>query len=104
MSDQKMSNVRFVLHSGSLKMKFIILVTVIICTLTLLLLQRSVTSTRARLEDYRQRAIVLEHENSDLRNCIKNVNTAEGMEEIARNELGLVSPNTIVFTPVSGSN
>ena len=104
MAEQNIPRFRFVLHRGSLKLKFIILVTVVVSTLTLFVLQKGIVLSRNQLADLRSRAIALEQENADLKNSISNVDTAEGIDEIARRELGLVSPNTVVFRPVSGSN
>lgn len=103
MSEQENPKIRLVLHKGSMKVKSIILITVILATLSLGVLQRSIVRSYQQLTHYRNQAIVLEQENEKLAEDIANVNTAGGIAAIAQQELGLVSPDTVVFKPTSGN-
>ncbi|MBQ8579675.1 MAG: hypothetical protein IJ448_03165 [Oscillospiraceae bacterium] len=63
------------------------------------MLHGSIQNNRSQYEAMRIQAVMLEGENADLTNRIQNVGTVEGIELIAREELGLEFPDTIVFTP-----
>ena len=74
MAEQNIPRFRFVLHRGSLKLKFIILVTVVVATLTLFVLQKSIVLSRNQLADLRSRAIALEQENKELQAKLDELN------------------------------
>ena len=97
MENRTAPKIRLVFHKGDLKMKFIILIAVILATLTLGALQRGIHLTRQQLSDYRDLATHLEQDNQKLRDNIRTANTAEGIARIAQEELDLVSPDTIIF-------
>ena len=103
MEKQHPTKVRFVFHKGSMKMKFIILVAVILATLTLGALRRSIQVTRRQYEYLRSQAISLEQEKRELQENIRTVSTADGITRIAQEELGLVSPDTILFKSAPGN-
>ena len=52
-------------------------------------------------EDLRAQAAALEQENSDLEEKIQNLGSVQSVLEIAQEELGLVSSDTVVFQPES---
>ena len=99
MAEQNIPRFRFVLHRGSLKLKFIILVTVVVATLTLFVLQKGIVLSRNQLADLRSRAIALEQENADLQEDIEALGSAQSVQEIAKESLGLVDPDTVIIKP-----
>ena len=54
-----------------------------------------------RTEKLYNRAAALEQENSSLENKIANLGTVQSVMEIAKEELGLVQPDTVIFVPAS---
>ena len=52
-----------------------------------------------RTQAQKEAAAALEQENADLQEKIDKVDSVEGVRDIAREELGLVDPDTIVIQP-----
>ena len=51
----------------------------------------------ALLEQQKKLDEMLKKQNAELRRDIQNIGTADSIREIAREELGLVDPDTIIF-------
>lgn len=79
----------------------IVLVTVICATVAVVALQSSLTESKSQYELMRLRAAALEAANQELNDNIDNLGTVESAIEIAEEELGLVLPGTVIFTPAT---
>ena len=77
----------------------LVMVTVIMATVALVALQGSLAESRNRFEVMRMQAAELESANQTLISNIEDLGTLESAIRIAEEELGLVCPDTIVFTP-----
>lgn len=55
----------------------------------------------AQTDDMRSKAAYLEHENAKLDDRIENMDSVQGVEQIAKEELGLVHPDTVIVDPES---
>ncbi len=91
--------IKFVRRRSSPVTKAAVLAAVVLSTVALVVLHGSIQNNRSQYEAMRLQAVILEGANEELTNRIQNVGTVEGIELIAREELGLEFPDTIVFTP-----
>lgn len=85
---------------SSLWIKLVVLVLVVYAVVTLVSLQSQITAKRAEMTELEQRIAAADQEKQRLENAIANMDTDQGVEEIARSKLGLVSPGEIIFQDV----
>ena len=97
MQEQKKFRVEF--RSSSNLLKIVVVVLIVFSMAALLALGWMNSGLRERTQAQKDAAAALEQENRDLQEKIDNVDTVQGVEDIAREELGLVDPNTIVIQP-----
>lgn len=81
--------------------KLVVAVSIVLCMVALITLRLSMNDLQNRTEKLYNRAAVLEQENSSLENKIANLGTVQSVMEIAKEELGLVQPDTVIFVPAS---
>lgn len=81
----------------SLLVKLVILIVIVYSTFTLVSLQNQLQDKKAEAAQLSEEAQQLQQENLDLQESIDNLSTEEGIEEVARNKLGLVEDGEIVF-------
>ncbi len=70
-----------------------------LCLVALVVLGLTVSDARTRAAEAAARAAELEQENARLEDNIEALGSAEGVEQIARDELDLVDPDTTVVIP-----
>ena len=87
-------------RKSSLMLKLIILIVAVYSTVTLVSLQSQISEKKAEAADLTLAIGSTELENQRLEDEIANVDTEEGITEIARNKLGLVNEGEIVFYDV----
>ncbi len=75
----------------------IIACALILSAVTLLTLGASIRDARARADFLRQRAAKLEQENQRLEDKIDILGSLDSVQQIAREQLGLVFPGIIIF-------
>ncbi len=85
---------------SSLLTKLLILVLVVYATVTLVSLQSQVTEKNAEAAKLESSIAATEQENQRLQQAVDALGTDEGVEEVARRKLGLVSEGEIVFYDV----
>lgn len=81
-------------------LKLVILGLVVYGTFTLVAMQKQISEKQAEAAMLNAAITETEHENARLQEDIEVLATEEGVESIARSELGLVSPGEIVFKEV----
>ena len=96
---RKKAGVKLVFRKSSPITKAALLAAVVLSTIALVTLHGSIEENRSRYEALRIQASILEGRNDHLSFCIQNAGTVEGIERIAMEELGLVYPDSIIFTP-----
>ena len=69
----------------------------VLSSVTLISLRLGQWEAEEQLARLQHQAAVLEQKNAELRRDIQNIGTADSIREIAREELGLVDPDTIIF-------
>ena len=96
-----LANVRVVVRSGPKKLKIVLVLLILASLATLVALgvvrSRIETQTQAALDQ----AAELEHENAELADKIDNIGSSNVIRDIAREELGLVDPDTVIINPNS---
>lgn len=79
--------------------KVVVIALILVCTAALITLAWSGTQLRNEISDLRNEAANLEAENAELAEKIDNLDSVEGVENIAEDELDMVDPDTIVIDP-----
>lgn len=82
---------------SSLLSKLIILALIAYATVTLISLQTQITDTLSASQQLENEIVSLTEQNMQLTDQIAQVNTIEGVTDIARTKLGLVTEGEIVF-------
>ena len=77
--------------------KVVIAAAIVLSSVTLLSLRLAQWEAEDALADLRHQAAVLEQENAELRQDIDELGTTDSVRDIAREELGLVDPDTIII-------
>lgn len=95
-----LSRIRLVYRRSGKVTKAIVLAAVVLSTATLLSLSAAIRECRTAAEDLRAQAAALEQDNSRLQENIDALGTIQSVMQIARDELGLVDPDTVIFEPV----
>ena len=85
------------LRKSSLLSKIIILALIVYATVTLISLRDQIATKQASSEQLEQQISSLQQQNQHLADQIEALGTVEGVKEIARNKLGLVTEGEIVF-------
>ena len=96
-----LGRVRLVYKRSSNVTKIVVLCAIVLSTVTLLILGSVIRDTRARTEALRTQASRLEQSNNRLEELIDSLGTVAGIEQIAREKLGLVDPDSVIITPES---
>ena len=91
--------VRIVFRRSSLAARVIILAALAVCIALLVTLGVMTVQAREKAQALKDQAAALEQQNAALEQHIDDLNTLEGIENIAKEELGLVDPDTIIFDP-----
>ena len=92
-------HIKLVYKRSSDVTKIVVLCAIVICTAALLILGGAIRDAEARTDALRAQASRLEQENNRLSSLIDSLGTVAGIEQIAREELGLVDPDSVIITP-----
>ena len=90
---------KIVFYRSSLLTKAMVLLMVVVTLTALVLLAGRLADEKKEAEALRQQAIAMEVDNARLREKIQQLGTMEAVIQIAREELGLVAPDSIVIQP-----
>ncbi len=85
---------------SSLLVKLVILILVVYATVTLVSLRRQITEKNDEAFALTGSITAVEQENDRLREAIDNLETDAGIEDAAREKLGMVSEGEIIFKNV----
>ena len=92
-------HIKLVYKRSSNVTKIVVLSAIVICTAALIILGGAIRDAEARTDALRTQASRLEQENNRLSALIDSLGTVAGIEQIAREELGLVDPDSVIITP-----
>lgn len=90
---------KLVYRPGKTLVKIALLAVIVLSTAALIALSGSIRDTRATADALTAQAAALEQQNSTLEQNIEQLGSADSVERIAQEELGLVDPDTVVFIP-----
>ena len=94
-----LSRIRLVYRPSSLLLKCIVAVMLVITTVTLLAIRGGILNMQKNSDALRQEAAALEAQKRELAQDIGRQKTVEGIKKIAREKLGLVDPDSVIFEP-----
>lgn len=94
-----LSRIRLVYRPSSLLLKCIVAAMLVIATIALLALRGGILGLQSSTEDLRKEAAGLESSNQQLQEDMGLQNTVAGILKIAREKLGLVDPDSVIFEP-----
>ena len=93
--------IRFIVRPGPKKLKILFTVLILTCALALIAIGVVRGRIRQQTQSVLDQAAALEQENADLTEKKDNLGTNSSIRDIAREELGLVDPDTIIIDPNS---
>ena len=94
-----LKRIKPVCHRSSNRMKVFVIVVIILGILGLFLIRGALADVNAANRDLENQAILLEQENEELKGKISIQGTKEAVIQIARELLGLVTPDTVIVQP-----
>ena len=98
---EKLKLIKLRLRPSPRSTKIMLIVAILFAMTALIALRMAITDLNNREEDLRQKAAVLEQDNKDLQENIGILGSVQSIIQIARDELGLVDPNTVILEPES---
>ena len=94
-----LKNIRPVYRRSSNALKVFVAVIILLGVVGLFVLRHGIAQMEAANAALEGQAQQLEQENAALQENIDNLDTVQGVEQIARDELGLVDPDTVLIQP-----
>ena len=98
---EKLKLIKLRLRPSSRPAKIMLIVAILLAMVALIALRLAIYQLDSRTEDLRDKAVALEQENRDLRENIGILGSLQSIIQIARDELGLVDPDTVILEPES---
>ena len=99
MKEFKTGKVKVKLRSAPNALK-VALIVLILCSIAALVALRWVhNGIQAETQRKTEQAAAMEGENADLKDKIANIGSVQSIQQIAREELGLVNPDTVLIHP-----
>jgi cell division protein FtsB len=96
---QFISRIRLVYRPSSLLLKCIVAAMLVIATVALLALRGGISDLHQSTDAMRKEAAALESQNQQLQEDMGLQNTVAGILKIAKEKLGLVDPDSVIFDP-----
>lgn len=96
---RKREKVQIVWRSGSKLLKILVIVLIVLSTAALAALWWVQHDVTRQTEKMREEAAAIEYENEKLEQKIEDLGSAQSIQDIAREELGMVSADTVLIHP-----
>ena len=94
-----LKRVRFVYRRSNNMTKTVVIAALLLSMAALLVLHGAITAAEKQLEEKRALAAILEQERDKLNSDIDSLGSADSVDQIAQDKLGLIDPDSIVITP-----
>ena len=94
-----LSQIKLVNKPSPRMTKVAVCVAIALSVVALLVLHSAALDAQAKADTWREKAQQLEQENDPLKAQIDSLGSLESIEQIAKDQLGLVDPDTIVIQP-----
>ena len=98
---EKLKLIKLRLRPSPRSTKIMLIVAILFAMTALIALRIQITKLENREADLRDKAAALEQDNKDLQENIGILGSVQSIIQIARDELGLVDPDTVVLGPES---
>ena len=98
---EKLKLIKLRLRPSPRSTKVMLTIAILFAMMALLAVSMATTYLNDRTEELRQKAAALEQENKDLQENIGILGSVQSIIQIAKDELGLVDPNTVILGPES---
>ena len=98
---EKLKLIKLRLRPSPRSTKIMLIVAILFAMTALIALRIQITKLENREEDLRNKAAALEQDNKDLQENIGILGSVQSIIQIARDELGLVDPDTVILEPES---
>ena len=79
--------------------KIVVLCAIVLSMVTLLAIRHQLLNAQAMKDSLNDKASQLEQENGQLEDKIDSLGSVDSVEQIAKDELGLVDPDTVIIQP-----
>ena len=96
-----LKTVKVEVRPASNVLKIVVIVLIVFSMAALLALRWVHSGILAQTQEMKDQASAVEHANDELRDKINNAGSVQSVQDIAKEELGLVDPDTVVITPQS---
>ena len=96
-----LKNAKVVVRQSPAALKVVLIVLILFSMATLAALRWVHNGILEETENLREEASALEHTNTELAEKTDELGSVKSLEDIAKEELGLVDPNTIIIDPQS---
>lgn len=94
-----LKRIRLVYRRSSMLTRVVIVSAIILAMAAVLTLNMTINATQSQTDDLKNQAAALEQENQQLEENIEGLGSADSVGQIAKDELGLVDPDTVVIDP-----
>ena len=96
-----LKNAKVVVRQSPAALKIVLIVLILFSMATLAALRWVHNGILEETENLREEASALEHANTELVEKTEELGSVKSLEDIAREELGLVDPDTVIIDPQS---
>lgn len=94
-----LQNVKVELRPSPASLKIVLILLIVCFTAALAALRWVHNGIRAQTEELRSTAAAVEYANSELERKKESLGSVQSIQEIAREELGMVDPDTVLISP-----
>lgn len=94
---KKLKNIRLHVRTSPPVLKVLLIVVILLSMATLGTLRLVHNGIRSEIEELKSEAAGLEYANSELDRRMEDPDSLENMQQIAREELGMVDPDTVLI-------
>lgn len=91
--------VKVILRPSPLSLKILLIELILLSIVALIALRWVTNNIRQETENLREEAAAVEYENEGLKEKIDEVDSVQGVQNIAEEELHMVDPNTVIIDP-----
>ena len=99
MKEFKTGKFKVRLRSAPVKLKAVLIVLIVLSMAALVALRWVHNGIQAETQRKTEQAAAMEGENADLQEKIDSIGSVQSIRQIARDELGLVDPDTVLIHP-----
>lgn len=96
-----LKNAKIVVRSSPALLKIVLIILILFSMAALVALRWVHNGILEETENLRDEAAAIEHANSELEQKTADLGSVQSVQDIAKEELGLVDPDTVIIEPIS---